>query len=944
LINQRKRVAKRLASGLMAGALALGGLAISGSAPAGAIPLDFDTDQRVAGADRYETSADAAAQLEAIMDDAGAGEIDTVIVASGENFPDALAASALSYIDADENAPILLVKADEIPDSVAYRMNRLSGTVTQVWVIGGESSISEDVFSELEDIFEDAGVDRLAGDNRYETASEVASEVGLAGGEVIIASGENFADAVSVGAFSASTGIPVLLANSAGLPDETVSVLEDIYDAEPATEVYIVGGTAAVASVEDDLVDLGFHPGSVSRIAGPDRYMTNLLWNVENFNAALLFNKNLAGADSQNLLGQKLVFVSGQNYPDALSAAPLAANLDAHIILVKPDSLGTAAAVLASYGTSQVASQGNGTVTAALTDTAVTAATAKHFAQDLWVVGGTSAVSDSVVDAFEASVSQSVTCSVILSGGNDNAQVEDFTGTDRAIVSFSTNLSSNTNADAYGLDATDGEVEELFVTNPGDYFEVNGAGIGGGDSALGIDLTGDGFVDAALILFEDNLEEGDTVSFAGLEADTEDYANGLGFGIRNINECEGDVPVDTTRPTMTIQAIEGGDDAWVTFSESLHGAVDFDSTSVTSAATDWAERVEDMLETGPDGNGDASFSFSCVPADDAGSRSAFYCDGGANVNWQKTDFVLVDDVGIDSTYNIATLTDDGVDFFDAAGNSVVVTPSDGEVTGFVTDSDEVETAQIESLDADCESFDDPNGTYAAAWAKDNAVWAYLGGEAGETTFGKIVVNVAGFGAGFALALVDLGNPDLSANDTAFVIEHQRGLRFPIVEKDGDVVTVTIDRFFHDGGDVVAAINHSSVGSGNGSFAWLAADIGAANALLAEDKIGDEWDVDSTGGAARTKSCMLTMVLDQPMKTLADDPDLNTLGDVAVRIDGRLVSVTWKRGGIDESSAGDVTWYALVDDTTYFGEVEVEIEGGNMDATDRGSDSATATIS
>ena len=52
---QRKRVAKRLASGLLAGALALGGLAISGGTASANTPSSPSTN-RIAGADRYETA------------------------------------------------------------------------------------------------------------------------------------------------------------------------------------------------------------------------------------------------------------------------------------------------------------------------------------------------------------------------------------------------------------------------------------------------------------------------------------------------------------------------------------------------------------------------------------------------------------------------------------------------------------------------------------------------------------------------------------------------------------------------------------------------------------------------------------------------------------------------------------------------------------------------
>ena len=61
MIIQRKRVAKRLASGLLAGALALGGLAISGASP---VSANAPTTARYSGLDRYSTSVEIARAIE----------------------------------------------------------------------------------------------------------------------------------------------------------------------------------------------------------------------------------------------------------------------------------------------------------------------------------------------------------------------------------------------------------------------------------------------------------------------------------------------------------------------------------------------------------------------------------------------------------------------------------------------------------------------------------------------------------------------------------------------------------------------------------------------------------------------------------------------------------------------------------------------------------------
>src|SRR5690606_23961958 len=62
----------------------------------------FAPVERIAGANRFETSALIAAPL---------GDIDRVFVASGLNFPDALAGAALA---AAQGAPVLLSRPDRV--------------------------------------------------------------------------------------------------------------------------------------------------------------------------------------------------------------------------------------------------------------------------------------------------------------------------------------------------------------------------------------------------------------------------------------------------------------------------------------------------------------------------------------------------------------------------------------------------------------------------------------------------------------------------------------------------------------------------------------------------------------------------------------------------------------------------------------------------------------
>ncbi|MDY2794987.1 MAG: cell wall-binding repeat-containing protein [Peptostreptococcus porci] len=86
-----------------------------------------DFGKRIAGMDRYETSEKIASEYD---------KYDTVILASGTNFADALAVSPLSK---KLNAPILLTDGNSLSDGAKKIIN----SVKKVVIVGGEKSISK---------------------------------------------------------------------------------------------------------------------------------------------------------------------------------------------------------------------------------------------------------------------------------------------------------------------------------------------------------------------------------------------------------------------------------------------------------------------------------------------------------------------------------------------------------------------------------------------------------------------------------------------------------------------------------------------------------------------------------------------------------------------------------------------------------------------------------
>ncbi|MSB10396.1 leucine-rich repeat protein [Finegoldia sp. BIOML-A1] len=204
------------------------------------------TTTRVAGSDRIQTSVEVSKKYYE--------SAETVIIANYEQFADSLSASALSKA---LKAPILLVKKDQLDSVVAQEIKRLEAK--NVIVIGGEKSVDK-----TKDSLSQYNVRTIAGANRYETSAKIAQEVIKLTGtkKAVIASGEVFADALTVAPLANKNNMPILLVQPNNIPKATQEVLKQI------EEVIIVGGEKTISKeVENKLPN-------PTRIAGANRYET----------------------------------------------------------------------------------------------------------------------------------------------------------------------------------------------------------------------------------------------------------------------------------------------------------------------------------------------------------------------------------------------------------------------------------------------------------------------------------------------------------------------------------------------------------------------------------------------------------------------------------------------------------------------------------------------
>jgi putative cell wall-binding protein len=246
---------------------------------------------RISGADRYATAA-------AISRSTYVPHVPYVFVATGRDFPDALAGGALA---AQVGAPLLLTSTSSIPGPTLTEIKRLKPV--DIVVLGGPAVVSEGVLQQLRAL-DDPTVGetfRLSGADRYATAARI-SLAGFGPGvpTAFIATGTNFPDALAGAPASATLGGPLLLTSRSSLPGATRTELSRL----KPQRIVILGGTAAVSGTVAGQLD-AYTTGPVHRWSGADRYAT------------------AASVAAQAFPSAGTAFVaSGLGFPDALAGGP----------------------------------------------------------------------------------------------------------------------------------------------------------------------------------------------------------------------------------------------------------------------------------------------------------------------------------------------------------------------------------------------------------------------------------------------------------------------------------------------------------------------------------------------------------------------------------------------------------------------------------------------
>lgn len=199
----------------------------------------YATDiMRISGADRFDASRNVVSVF--------FPSVDTVYIATGNNFPDALAAGAAAT---NEGGPVLLVngKATSVDLPTAALLADLGAD--RIVIAGGPASVTPELAASLAALPGISEVTRRTGATRFDAAAEINFRSFKVADTVFLATGFNFPDALAGGPLAGGWGAPIYLVQRSCVP---WSVIDELIRLQPH-ELIVLGGPNSVA---DDVFDL----------------------------------------------------------------------------------------------------------------------------------------------------------------------------------------------------------------------------------------------------------------------------------------------------------------------------------------------------------------------------------------------------------------------------------------------------------------------------------------------------------------------------------------------------------------------------------------------------------------------------------------------------------------------------------------------------------------
>lgn len=328
---------------------------------------------RIWGQDRYETATQIADQVAVQygIDYSKGQKFDNVVLASGNNWPDAISGAPLAH---KFKSPILLL--DSTPDLSNRTWDYINTHLNRnghIYILGGKGVIPQEFTDYLISMgFSASNILQIGGADRDETSLMIAKMIGIdpTKNEVIMASDSNYYDALSDVGGCAAANEPLLLVNNNGFGQGQKEFVDSVK--------YLVAVGELSKTIESFYPRIAGH----IRIGGNDEYDSNA---------------NLA---ERSYFNNYVFLATGENYPDALSGGALIGAMGAgSIVLTKSNELPQRTQdalnfiTWANHGEYKYKPEATGNYYDIVVDL--------HYPK-LIVLGGTGAVSDSVVNQVKA--------------------------------------------------------------------------------------------------------------------------------------------------------------------------------------------------------------------------------------------------------------------------------------------------------------------------------------------------------------------------------------------------------------------------------------------------------------------------------------------------------------------------------------------------------------
>ncbi len=251
---------------------------------------------RIHGSDRFETAIKISEKI--------AEKSDFVLLANGYSYPDGLTGSTLS----GGKYPLLFTGADQLNEKTRTEIERLNPQM--VILLGGESSISKQIELDLNEKYE---VMRIGGSDRYETSELIRNYEPKP--NLILASGENFADALVAAPLALSKDANIVLTPKQDISSGMRKLLDRFENS-----LILIGGEGVLSNPIRELIRSLIKTENVREIKGANRYETSV-------------------KIAEEFFSDTVIIASAEKFPDSLAGSVLAGSIGAPILLSASDRL-----------------------------------------------------------------------------------------------------------------------------------------------------------------------------------------------------------------------------------------------------------------------------------------------------------------------------------------------------------------------------------------------------------------------------------------------------------------------------------------------------------------------------------------------------------------------------------------------------------------------------